>query len=127
MKRQCSLEDISDGKLYGINDMVRADCHGCNGCSACCRGMGSSIVLDPYDCYRLSSALGKTFQEMINQEIELNVVDGLILPNLKMKEDTQACVFLDENNRCSIHQERPGICRIFPLGRYYENGTFHYI
>ena len=37
MKRQVNLEDISDGKRYGREDMVRADCLGCEGCSACCR------------------------------------------------------------------------------------------
>ena len=54
MEREVSLEDISDGKLYGINDMVRADSGGCEGCSACCRGMGSSIRLDPLDMFRLT-------------------------------------------------------------------------
>lgn len=27
MKRNCSLEDISDGKLYGIDDLVEASCN----------------------------------------------------------------------------------------------------
>ena len=36
MRRQASLEEISDGHLYGLNDMVKADCGGCSGCSACC-------------------------------------------------------------------------------------------
>ncbi len=52
MKRNVSLAEISDGRLYGENDMVKADCHGCKGCSKCCHGMGESIVLDPYDIYR---------------------------------------------------------------------------
>lgn len=47
MKRKVDFKDISDGRLYSSNDMVRADCHNCEGCSACCRGMGNSIVLDP--------------------------------------------------------------------------------
>ena len=49
MKRNVSLEEISDGRLYDKNDMVRAGCGGCKGCSACCHGMGESIILDPYD------------------------------------------------------------------------------
>ena len=35
--------------------------------------------------------------------------------------------FLDENRRCSVHADRPGFCRIFPLGRYYQDGDFTYI
>ena len=36
MKRFVSMEEISDGRLYGADDMVRAGCGGCEGCSACC-------------------------------------------------------------------------------------------
>lgn len=126
MKRNVSLEEISDGRLYGANDMVKADCHGCHGCSDCCRGMGNSIILDPYDVYRLTTGLGKSLQELLEKEVELNVVDGVILPNLKMGGKEESCAFLNQEGRCSIHAYRPGICRLFPLGRYYENGAFRY-
>ena len=52
--------------------------------------------------------------------------DGLILPHLRMK-DQEACAFLDENGRCSIHRARPAYCRMFPLGRYYQGDDFVYI
>ena len=127
MERQISLNDISDGKLYTLNDMVKADCQDCEGCSACCRGMGSSIVLDPMDIYRLSAGLHQTFEEMLaSGSVELNVVDGVVLPNLKMSGDEERCQFLDEAGRCGIHPHRPGICRLFPLGRVYEDGSFRY-
>ena len=71
MKRNVSLEEISDGKLYQLNDMVKADCRGCEGCSKCCQGMGSSIILDPYDVYRLTTGLCKNFQKLLENEIEL--------------------------------------------------------
>ena len=41
-------------------------------------------------------------------------------------EIEETCVFLDENGRCRVHAFRPGFCRMFPLGRYYENDTFYY-
>lgn len=50
MKRNVSMEEISDGNLYELNDLVKAGCGGCQGCSTCCRGMGQSIVLDPLEC-----------------------------------------------------------------------------
>ncbi len=86
MLRDIDLNKISDGKLYGLNDMARTDCNGCKGCSSCCQNMGSSIILDPLDVHRLTCGLG----------------------------------------RCSIHAIRPGFCRIFPLGRFYENRSFRY-
>ena len=126
MLRNVDLSEISDGKLYDANDMVKADCKGCEGCSACCRGMGKSIVLDPLDVHRLTTGLGVPFEALLSQHIELNVVDGLILPNLKMTESADACPFLNAQGRCSIHAYRPGICRLFPLGRFYENDSFQY-
>lgn len=127
MLRDIDLAEVSDGKLYSNNDMAKVDCGGCHGCSDCCHGMGSSIILDPFDVYRLIHGLDMSFDELLSTgRLELNVVDGIILPNLKMDEKTDACTFLDANGRCSIHAHRTGICRMFPLGRFYENNTFQY-
>lgn len=126
MLRTVNMEEISDGKLYELNDMVKAGCEDCRDCSACCRGMGSSIVLDPYDMYRLTTGLSLTAEQLLGSCLELNVVDGIIQPNLKMAGEAECCSFLDERGRCSIHAYRPGICRLFPLGRYYEDGAFRY-
>lgn len=128
MKRNVSLAEISDGRLYGRNDMVKADCHGCHGCSECCRDMGNSVILDPCDVYRLQQGLGKGLDALIEEgKVELNVVDGCILPNLRMVGEGEACAFLDRQGRCGIHAFRPSICRLFPLGRYYEQGDFKYM
>lgn len=126
MLRNIDLSEISDGRAYTCNDMVKADCGGCQGCSSCCQGMGHSIVLDPMDIFQLQSNLHLSFEELLDKYIELQVVDGIILPNLKMSGSADACAFLDGDGRCSIHSFRPGFCRLFPLGRYYENDSFYY-
>ena len=126
MKRNVDMSEISDGNLYDLNDMVKADCQDCKGCSACCRGMGQSIILDPLDVYHLTTGLNTTFDQLLEQAIELNVFDGVILPNLKMTNDGGSCYFLNEEGRCKIHPFRPGICRLFPLGRVYEENGFKY-
>lgn len=126
MKRNIDLNEISDGKLYESNDMVKVGCDGCEGCSKCCQGMGSSIVLDPLDIYRLTNYLGVSFETLLLDAVELNVVDGIVLPNLKMTGSGEKCAFLNEHGRCSVHSARPGICRLFPLGRIYENRDFKY-
>ena len=127
MERNIDMKEVSDGKLYTSNDMVKADCGGCEGCSACCRGMGESIVLDPLDIHRLCCGLGTDFNGLMVDKIELQIVDSVILPNLKMASgNIEACSFLNPEGRCSIHAFRPGICRLFPLGRFYENGSFKY-
>lgn len=119
--------DISDGKLYGVNGMAKISCHDCAGCSSCCRDMGESIWLDPYDMFQLTKNLGKTMEELLAKEVELHVEDGLILPNIKMiGEGEPACSFLDAEGRCSIHAFRPGFCRLFPLGRNYDENKLSY-
>ncbi len=127
MLRNVSLEEISDGRLYGLNDMAKLGCNDCAGCSSCCRGMGNTIVLDPYDVWRLTGGLGVSLQQLLTGHLELNVVDGIILPNLKLAGESEQCTFLNDAGRCSIHPYRPGICRLFPLGRYYEENGFRYI
>lgn len=126
MEREVDLNQITDGKRYLSNDMVKLECEDCDGCCDCCTDMGDSILLDPYDMFILTSQLGRSFESFIDQEIELGVVNHLILPHLKMIEPELKCSFLNEEGRCRIHQIRPGFCRIFPLGRIYENGSFSY-
>lgn len=126
MERNIDMQKVSDGKRYGLNDMVKAGCDGCKDCSACCHGMGSSIVLDPYDVYRLTTGMNCKFEELLPDKVDLTVVENIILPNLKMSGKGESCTFLNEEGRCSIHNLRPGMCRIFPLGRIYENGGFEY-
>lgn len=129
MNRQCALEDISDGRLYTENDMVKVDTGGCKGCEIiCCQGMDKTIILDPYDVHRLCFHLHSSFEQLLNDKIEINIVDGLMLPNIKMTQENDACSFLSADNRCMIHQARPSVCRLFPLGRYWEDEEhFKYI
>ena len=126
MEREIDLNEVSDGRLYGLRDMVKADCGGCQGCSDCCESMGSTIILDPYDVWRLTEGLHVSFDELLQDKLELNLVEGIILPNMKTDGESERCGFLNKEGRCSIHALRPGFCRIFPLGRIYKNGGFQY-
>ena len=64
MRKVENLNEISDGRIYELNDMVRAGCQDCQGCSDCCRGMGDSILLDPLDIFRLTLNGESTFEEL---------------------------------------------------------------
>lgn len=120
------LQEISDGKIYGSNDMAKLGCGDCAGCHACCQGMGESIVLDPLDVWRLQKGTGKCFDELLEKHIELHLSEGLILPNIKMAGKEDCCTFLNKEGRCGIYTFRPGLCRTFPLGRLYEKNTVRY-
>ncbi len=125
MLRYDDINEISDGRLYGANDMVKADTGGCAGCSKCCESdMGKTIVLDPYDICNLTLGTGKSFDNLLTDfSVEIGMIDGIALPHLKMDG---GCKFLNEDKRCSIHSFRPSICRLFPLGRIYNDKGFDY-
>lgn len=127
MKREGDLVSLTDGRLYRSSDMAKLGCNDCEGCSACCKGMGNSVVLDPYDAWRLAKGLRVPFASLIGAKVMLSVVDGLILPSLNMETESGNCPFLNQEGRCNIHAIRPGICRLFPLGRYYHENGFSYV
>lgn len=121
-----NLEDISDGKLYDIEDMVQADTDGCKGCNVCCHDIGDLVVLSPFDAYEMCSFLGKSFDELLGVHLELREENKILLPFLKMVDEDLRCNFLSEEGRCTIHGHRPNICRLFPLGRAYVKDDFKY-
>lgn len=125
MLRDVSMDEISDGKKYTHKDLARLSCNDCMGCSSCCEEMGDTIILDPLDVYRITKRLNKPFTELLGTHLALKVVDGIVMPSINMDNEVKACAFL-VNKRCAIHDIRPGFCRLFPLGRAYEDDGFYY-
>lgn len=125
VRRYMDMDQISDGRRYRRQDLVKLGCQECEGCSACCHQM-VEIPLDPWDLYMLYTHQDETMQELFTQKLALQAVDGLVLPVLRMDGPREACRFLNDQGRCSIHAFRPGICRLFPLGRIYEEDGFSY-
>ena len=128
MEHKVNLNEISDGKLYTKNDLVKLGCDGCHGRASCCRFAEDTITLDPYDMYRLNIGEGLSFELLYSRElIALAPVNGLLLPHLNFSEETGTCPFLETDGLCRIHGNRPGLCRLFPLARYFEEDKLHYI
>ena len=140
MKREIDMDEISDGRRYRSGDMVKIGCSECAGCFECCTLTDDTIILDPYDMFELCRGLDTTFDALLSGEtgtrtdttapeaspvIELGLADGILLPHLKV-DPGKGCSFLNETGRCSIHGFRPGFCRLYPLGRIYEDGSFSY-
>ena len=120
------LEEISDGKLYDIEEIVKADACGCDGCNDCCIDVGNLVVLTPFDVHEMVNYLGVGFDELIGNKIELRENNKILLPYLKMQDSNKHCSFLNQEGRCTIHSKRPNICRLFPLGRVYKDDDFKY-
>lgn len=128
MEHTVNLNEISDGKLYTKNDLVKLGCDGCNHKASCCRFAEDTITLDPYDMYQLNTGEGLPFELLYSRElIALAPVKGLLLPHLNFSKETGTCPFLESDGLCRIHGNRPGLCRLFPLARYFEDDILYYI
>lgn len=115
-------------RTYKDNELVRIASPKCKGCGKCCQDMGESIRLDPYDIHLLTAVTERSFDELLSDKvIGLHMDEGIILPHMAMREKDAACYFLGLGNECTIHEARPGMCRLFPLGRNYRpDGGFDY-
>ena len=94
MRSKNILDEISDGKLYDIGDMVKADTGGCTGCSDCCKDVGDLVVLTPFDVNEIVNFLGVSFDELLGDKIVLRETNKISLPYLKMQDKNKYCSFL---------------------------------
>ncbi|MDB5679634.1 YkgJ family cysteine cluster protein [Sphingomonas bacterium] len=77
----------------------------CTRCNSCCTG--KRIQVNPYEIARLARNRGISTAELRDRFTD----DGAL-----KQDDADACVFLGEQG-CSVHPDRPLVCRLFPLGR----------
>ena len=93
MRREVTLEEISDGRLYEANDMVKADCQDCKGCFDCCTGMGDSVVLDPLDVWRLSQGLHLSADQLLTGKSNLALQTGTFCRILRWRAQRNDAYF----------------------------------
>ena len=88
----------------------------------CCQDV--TIVLTPYDVLRLKNALSIPSEEFIDRYAIVIQKENRLIPMvvLKMEEETKKCPFVSDNG-CSVYEDRPWPCRMFPLDMN-DDGTF---
>ena len=92
----------------------------CNRCKRCCSD--KRIRVNPYETYRLSRALGLGTTEFLARHTTEQGTE------LARTEDGR-CVFLGPEG-CTVHADRPLVCRLYPLGRHVREGEpdrFHHL
>lgn len=92
----------------------------CNRCKRCCSD--KRIRVNPYETYRLSRALGLSTTEFL---VRHTTAQGTELA----RADDGHCVFLGPEG-CTVHADRPLVCRLYPLGRHVAEGEpdrFHHL
>lgn len=89
----------------------------CTCCGACCRHR-EDILLSAYDVMRIQKYLGIDFKRLLNEycELYLGRTSKLPIVRIQPKGDKRICPFL-YRNKCRIHEVKPIICALFPVGR----------
>jgi Fe-S-cluster containining protein len=110
---------LKDGPRLGPGDPFCFECGPSLECfNRCCHDV--NIFLTPYDIIRLKKRLGIDSEKFIDEYAVVPVGPGQKYPvvALRMTEDeAKACPFLREPEGCSVYEDRPWSCRMYPLGR----------
>lgn len=78
-------------------------------CGTCCHH--HNIPLTRNDLSRLNNRCGNTDFAVVHTDLNRVI--------LERSERTGGCTLLD-GNRCSVHADKPLVCRLFPFGIFHE-------
>lgn len=101
--------------MLTADSKFKFSCHKGISCfNDCCRR--ADVTLAPYDIVRLKKRLGMTSAEFLNSHTVPFPMDQDKVPGLKMRtDDDGACLLLDGDNGCSVYEDRPTVCRYYPI------------
>jgi uncharacterized protein len=107
---------LKDFPRMGLDDRFTFECRPGLSCfTCCCRDV--SIVLTPYDILRLTRSLRMDSSEFLERYTITGVAGGHHFPVvlLKMEDEDKHCPLVGEGG-CTVYQDRPWACRMYPLG-----------
>lgn len=106
------IKRISDEETFTFNCHPGVPCF-----TDCCRQL--ELALTPYDVARLRKNLNISSQQFLDDYAIIEWEEGEFFPRvyLGMIDDGQvSCPFVGDQG-CTVYKDRPGACRIYPLGR----------
>lgn len=114
------MNDVKKQVLFRpvVESKIRFRCHKDIACfTRCCANL--DLLLTPYDIVRMKTRLGISSDGFLDRytEIKWNKHPRFPMINLKMDSDgDHNCPFVTPDG-CTIYGDRPGACRIYPIGR----------
>jgi Fe-S-cluster containining protein len=110
-----SLYKQIEAPNLSLDSPFKFSCHGGLACfNQCCRT--PTIILSPYDLLRLKQRLGITSGEFLRRYTRREAEERSHLPLvfLEVSDSAKGCPFVSANG-CTVYEDRPGACRLFPL------------
>ena len=90
----------------------------CRRCGKCCKNQ-DTILFNARDIYNIAKKLGKTTMQVIEECAEVYIGNSSRLPMVHMVPvgRQRRCPLLLDDGRCSVHDCKPTVCALYPLGR----------
>jgi len=111
----------TDARVLSENDLVELSC-GVNGCSSNCCTKSAPVVLNPYEIGHICRESGMTYEELLDI-VDTDRARGF--PLVMLPRDPH-CHFWTGKG-CRIYRGRPLACRLYPLGRVFNDGESHIV
>jgi Fe-S-cluster containining protein len=111
----------ADARVLAESDLLQLTC-GAAGCSSTCCKATAPIVLNPYEIARICKAAGLSYEELLDV-LDTDRAKGF--PLVMLPRDP-ACHFWTATG-CRVYEARPLACRLFPLGRVFDNCRSHIV
>ncbi|MDZ7698611.1 MAG: YkgJ family cysteine cluster protein [Deltaproteobacteria bacterium] len=107
----------SDCNQLSRDDTFPFSCHPGLECFNTCCG-NKHLSLTPYDMIRMKRALDMHSDAFLNKYVVYRAApdSGFPILSVKMGKADKRCPFVDIDG-CSIYEDRPMACRLYPLGR----------
>ena len=106
-----------------VGGSIKFSCYKGISCfNKCCAYL--QLILTPYDILRMKNKLNLSADEFLKEYTLPVMGDGSTFPmvRLKMRNDKRkSCPFVSSKG-CTIYTDRPGSCRLYPVGRAAASG-----
>ena len=92
----------------------------CTKCGDWCRNKAPEdrILMSTVDLYRAANVLNLDIQDVISRYCEMVPGRESMIPLMVMKQRLDgSCIFL-KKGRCTVHENKPLVCAMYPLGRF---------
>lgn len=116
-KRLQQIAENFDNMKIGLDDKFRFSC---KQCGKCCTER-EDILLTPFDLFRLSKKLNMTPNDFVEKYGETYIGDSsrMVIVRLKPRGSIRRCPLL-KDRKCSVHDAKPRVCAMFPIGRAFR-------
>lgn len=93
-------------------------------CNKCCSA--KNLELSPYDIFRICQQQNMTTIDLHNQYTKFTLNPKINIPRCLLKTDP-ICKFNKQGKTCMIYENRPLVCRLYPIGLTFRENKLQFV